>query len=209
MWSIAWSLATRSPRQKCASSASTRPSRDSVLSSASVLPSRIHRALGLVAAIILLASTVPGLRLGFSPRPFALPIAAVDARVLDVLSRIAPTAHVVAAIVVDVDHDGDLDVVVRTTDETFAMWLNQGHGHFVKYSPVAATAMAAATEVDGPGGRDLTPATPARGYDAYFLAGFARPPTIAAGVAATSFVVRVDHFSQSSSGRAPPRVSLL
>ncbi len=181
-----------------------------MLSSDTVLLSRIHRALGLVAAIILLASTVPGLRLGFSPQPSVLQLAPVDAGVLQVLSTIAPTAHVVAAIVVDVDHDGDLDVVARTTDEVFAIYVNEGHGHFVKYRPAATTTMTAAAEVSAPGGRGLTPATPARmGYDAYLVAGYARPPTKATGAPANPRVVRLDHRSSSSSGRAPPRVSLL
>jgi len=180
-----------------------------VLSSDTVL-SRIHRALGLVAAIILLASTVPGLRPGFSPKPSVLQLAPVDTSVLQVLSTIAPSAHVVAAIVVDVDHDGDLDVVARTTDEVFAIYVNEGHGHFVKYRPAAATTMTAAAEVSVPGGRGMTAATPARmGYDAYLVAGYARPPTNTIGTSKSFRVARLDHFSTSNSGRAPPRVSLL
>jgi hypothetical protein len=175
-----------------------------------VLLSRIYRALGLVAAIILLASTVPGLRLGFSPKLSVLQLAPVDSSALQVLATIAPSAHIVAAIEVDVDHDGDLDLVARTTDEVFTMWLNEGHGHFVKYRPAASTTMTAAAEVSAPGGRGLAPATPARmGYDANFVPAFARPPTNTTGAPASLRVVRLDHFSSSSSGRAPPRVSLL
>jgi hypothetical protein len=181
-----------------------------VLSSDTVLLSRIHRALGLVAATILLASTVPGLRLGFSPQLSVLQLAPVDTSVLQVLSTIAPSAHVVAAIVVDVDHDGDLDVVARTTDEVFAIYVNEGHGHFVKYRPAPATTMTAAPEVSAPGERGMTPATPGRmGYDAYLVAGYARPPTNTVGVPKIFHVARLDHFTTSSSGRAPPRVSLL
>ena len=181
-----------------------------MLSSDTVLLSRIHRALGLVAAIILLASTAPGLRVGFSPRPSVLQLAPVDTTVLQVLSTIAPTAHIVAAIEVDVDHDGDLDLVARTTDEVFAMWLNEGHGHFVKYRPTAPTTMAAAAAVSVPDGPGLTPATSVRiGYDAFLVSTYARPPTGSKGAAAIPYVTRLDHFSSSSSGRAPPRVSLL
>jgi hypothetical protein len=36
------------------------------------------------------------------------------------------------AVAVDVDRDGDLDVIATTTDDILAVWVNEGEGHFAR-----------------------------------------------------------------------------
>src|SRR5262249_1681604 len=36
---------------------------------------------------------------------------------------------------VDIDHDGDLDLIAATTDGDVLIWLNDGHGRFTRKAP--------------------------------------------------------------------------
>ena len=171
---------------------------------------RIYRAIGSIAALALLTGGLAAprpQRASTDPLPAFQP-PPVDRAVLQVLARVAPNAHVLAAIVVDIDHDGDLDVVARTTDDLMAMWVNEGHDRFVRYQPAASMHMTAAPAVGQPTLPGPTPATVARvGYDACLTAsGFSPPCTSATLHRARAHLVRLDQFNHLRLGRAPPSV---
>ena len=64
--------------------------------------------------------------------PAALDMSPADPAALKLLAQGAPTAHVMSAIAVDIDRDGDLDVVGTTSDAALAVWVNTGHGQLVR-----------------------------------------------------------------------------
>jgi len=173
-----------------------------------VLRSRILQVFGTIAAVTLWVAgaavpkpTASGSPLGvFEPAP-------VDQAMLRVLASVAPSAHVLAAISVDVDHDGDLDLVACTTDDLLAIWVNEGNNRFVRYQPSATARLTAAPGMNRRGPQGQTPATPAReGDTAHFvLSGVARPP-VAGRASMPDRSVRVGDFRESRSSRAPPRV---
>jgi FG-GAP-like repeat len=66
-----------------------------------------------------------------------------------------PLGRVLRAIAVDVDRDGDLDVLVSTREEPVVVWLNDGAGHFTRQRPATAPSLTSETAFEGPVGDDV------------------------------------------------------
>ena len=100
----------------------------------------VKSALVLAAAmtLLLVAALVPALRHGSSAQPIS------SALVFDEPARVSaspviaqfvadhPETHVLRAIATDIDQDGDLDVLVSTTDAPVVVWINDGTNHFTR-----------------------------------------------------------------------------
>jgi len=64
--------------------------------------------------------------------PSALSTPDLDLAPVRALGPDATSAHVLRAVLGDVDRDGDLDIVATTVDQPVAIWLNDGRGHFAR-----------------------------------------------------------------------------
>lgn len=60
----------------------------------------------------------------------------VDPELERLVLSLAPGAHVVSAVAIDIDHDGDLDLVASTREDVLVVWINDGNGHFSEAVPV-------------------------------------------------------------------------
>jgi hypothetical protein len=134
--------------------------------------------------------------------------APIDDAALQVLARVAPNAHVLAAIVVDIDHDGDLDLLASTTDSQLAIFVNDGHDQFVRVRPRTAqgTIGMPDPEVDGRASRANVFATPTRGgYDANLeTSGEPQPATPESRAPTFTRAFLPDDLRNPRFGRAPP-----
>src|SRR5262245_32106015 len=70
-----------------------------------------------------------------------------DPRVLALASQLAPRAHLLSALAVDLDRDGDLDLIASSAEELFVVWLNDGRDSFVRDRP-SAPQMGAGSNLD-------------------------------------------------------------
>jgi hypothetical protein len=87
--------------------------------------------LAIVGAGVLSTATHLGrFRASAPASPFTLEPRIDDPALARLVARLPPGAHVLRAVAVDVDRDGDLDVIATTTDDILAVWVNEGEGHF-------------------------------------------------------------------------------
>jgi hypothetical protein len=59
----------------------------------------------------------------------------VPAALARALATAHPSRHVLRSIAIDLDRDGDLDVIASTAEELLVVWLNDGLGHLVAEQP--------------------------------------------------------------------------
>jgi hypothetical protein len=77
------------------------------------------------------------------PLPDATPARPLDAAFARAVVAERPTRHILRSIAVDVDHDGDLDVVAATVEEPVVIWIRDGSGRFTRQRPVDGRKMGA------------------------------------------------------------------
>ena len=96
--------------------------------------SRVSGVRGVLAVMVLFASAMPGLA---ATTGHAVPTPAETASPTRARLAAPSTHHVLRAIAVDVDRDGDLDLLATTTEEPLVVWLNDGLGHLTPARPIA------------------------------------------------------------------------
>ena len=95
----------------------------------------------------------------------------------------------------DVDHDGDVDLVLATPANGVVIWLNNGHGGFTQEQPVASPDVSPLATVTGAANDQpiaLGPTVPqvvgsSRGYETAVVKTRVRPPTVRVLVALSDF----------------------
>jgi hypothetical protein len=86
-----------------------------------------------------------------------------DPSAVRLLAGLDPGQLVLGAMSWDLDRDGDLDVVGSTPEEPFAVWINDGAGHFTHQRPVQRQSLAAPSggfEPSADTGTLIAPPTP-------------------------------------------------
>jgi hypothetical protein len=69
--------------------------------------------------------------------------------------------HDIRAVAIDIDHDGDTDIVSSTVEEPLIVWINDGQGHFTQRRSAGRTGLASAPDgVFAPFGPAGSPAVP-------------------------------------------------
>jgi hypothetical protein len=98
---------------------------------------------GCLAALLLSGySFVDRSRVLIQPGSVSLDVPA-DPGAVRLLAGLNPGQLVLGAMRWDLDRDGDLDVVASTPEEPFAVWINDGGGHFTHQRPVQQQSLAA------------------------------------------------------------------
>lgn len=115
----------------------------------------------------------------------------------------------------DIDHDGDIDLVVEETfsHKPISVWINEGHGDFHEgrvqdYPSLAATG---STQIQAPPDqrdRVALSLSSQRGFEKTVLANalLARPPSINRSLFFSSATDGISRSGASNSSRAPPLV---
>jgi len=129
--------------------------------------------LSVVGCIVAALSLAAGLRALSAPQ-FVRSLPVVASRPIDpIVTRLLAQhcdAHVLRAIAVDVDKDGDLDVIGLTPDATVELWINDGSGHFTRETPRTATSIASSRGLAQSIPADSFPGAPATSKWWYALA---------------------------------------
>lgn len=139
--------------------------------------------------------------------------AATDPTVVRLLSQATRSTHVLRAIAVDIDRDGDLDVVATTSEDVLAIWVNQGEGRFTRERPNASPVMSTSPTVAGAAAREDTQAVVPK--TTRWQAGLAAWPVrftdtrALAHVPGASSALVHSWLGFARQGRAPPFRSLL
>ena len=92
-------------------------------------------------AVVVSAGTTPRDVHSKSQPPVLAHRVPADRIVIGLASRLSPGKRIVSAAAVDVDHDGDLDVIAATSDNEFRLWLNDG-GTFTRQRPASRPGLA-------------------------------------------------------------------